>query len=96
MLTMLFSTLVVCLVLGLRAVGNPAQQTFSEPDPSLAFSVEVNGHTFVNKVRRIFLHSCEGVALTRRTFVGVGGLRTYSVEFQGFHWSALYRLSYIF
>lgn len=49
-LMMLFSTLVVCLASGLQVVGSPGQQTASEPDPSLAFSVVVNGHTFTNKV----------------------------------------------
>lgn len=53
---MLFSTLVVCLASGLQAVGNPVQQTVSELDPSFAFSVVVNGHTFINKVRRVLLH----------------------------------------
>lgn len=86
-----FSTLVVCLVLGLQAAGNPAQQTVSELDTSLAFSVEVNGHTFINKVRFISLQSYEGVVLTGRTSAGAGGLRAYSVEFQGFHWSAFSR-----
>lgn len=43
--------LLVCLVCGLGSAANPLQLPLAEPDSSLAFSVQVDGHTFVNKVR---------------------------------------------
>lgn len=51
---MLFSTLVVCAVFVSVCGASPSSSApLAEPDPSLAFSVQADGRTYVNKVRVI-------------------------------------------
>lgn len=47
----MFKVLAVLIAAAIVARAGPTASTHVEPDPSLAFSVQVNGQTFVNKVR---------------------------------------------